>query len=202
MPTSGPGVLRNNAFLVAAVALPVVVVTLFLASSMVPRWLVPPPAYDLLFRAGGPYDQVKPRIAVDFKVRDGRVEAIVQALPVNSYPQVSSLFLFDHQTMEVREIPFDVPTNLSEGDPPRTIIIDALAGSHVLAQPKAPDGYELDSRSARGPGLIGDLFGMNRYDQHASLIKNGRAVRIVLPSPYRYHAPMYAVGWLVDEGQR
>lgn len=190
MPTSGPSFLRKNAFLVAAVALPVAVVALFLAFSVVPRWLVPPPTYDLLFGAGGPYDQVRPRIAVDYKVRDGRVEAVVQALPANSYPQISSLFLFDHLTAEVREIPFDLATDLSEGDPPRTITIDALPGRHVLAQSKAPDGYELDTRSTRGPGLIGDLFGMNGYQQFASLVKSGRSVRIALPSPHRYHMPI------------
>lgn len=202
MTRDGRSFLRDNAFLVAAVALPVVVVALFLASSIVPRWLVPPPAYDLLFHAGRPYDQAQPRVAVDFKVRDGRVEAIVQTVPVNGYPQLSSLFLFDHETMEVREIPFALPGDLSEGDPPRTVVIDALAGRRVLGQTKAPDGYELETRTTRGPGIVGDLFGMNRYDQDALLVNGGRVVRIAVPSPYRYHAPIYTLGWLVDEDQR
>ena len=88
-----------------------------------------------------------------------------------------------------------------EGDPPRTIAVDALAGREVLAQPKAPDGYQLESRSQRGPGIVGELFGMNRYDSEASLESKGRVVRIMLPAPFQniYSSPVYAVGWLVPE---
>jgi hypothetical protein len=193
--------LKENAFLVAAVSLPVVVVGFFLLASVIPRWVVAPPAYDLLLRAGGPYDQKYPRVAVDFRARNGRVEAIVRPLPPNVYPQPSALLLFDHQTMSVREISVDLPANLAENDPPRTIVIDAFPGRQVLAQAKAPDGYELDIRSRRGPGIIGELFGMGRYDQRASLVNRGRVVPIALPSPYWSQPPAYAVGWLVGEGQ-
>ena len=41
---------RDNAFLIAAAALPVLVVALFLLSTAIPRWTVPPPAYDVLLR--------------------------------------------------------------------------------------------------------------------------------------------------------
>ena len=94
------------------------------------------------------------------------------------------------------------PDSLAEIDPPRTIVIDAFAGRRVLAQAKAPDGYELETRRHRSPGIVGELFGMGRYDQRASLVNRGRVVPIALPSPYQYQSPVYAVGWLVDEGQR
>ncbi len=40
---------RDNAFLIAAVALPLVVVGFFLLFTAIPRWTVPPPQHDLLF---------------------------------------------------------------------------------------------------------------------------------------------------------
>ena len=199
--------LRDNVFLVAAVSLPLVVVAFFLLSSTIPRWLVPPPAYDLLVRATDAYNQTNPRASVDFDVRDGKVEATIRPVPANGYGARSRLFLFDHTTMSVREIPVDLPRdfdNLKEGDPPRAIVVDALAGRQVLAQAKAPDGYQLESRSQSGPGIVGDVFGMNRYDSKAALVNRGRVIPITLPVPYQnqYFSPVYSVGWLVDDGPR
>jgi hypothetical protein len=87
-----------------------------------------------------------PRVAADFSVRDGRVEATVRPIPANGYPQPAALFLFDHQTLNVREIPVDLPSDLAEYDAIRTIVIDAFAGRQVVAQAKAPDGYELERK--------------------------------------------------------
>ena len=199
--TPGRGFLRDNVFLVAAVALPLVVVAFFLASTAIPRWLVAPPAYDLLIRATEAYNQTKPPIGVDFAVNNGKVNVTFRAAPPNTYPLRSRLFLFDHTTMSVREIPVDLPDNLVEGDPPRTIAVDALAGREVLADAKAPDGYELQSRYQRGPGIVGEVFGMNRYDAEASLVRSGRVIPIALPMPFQniYSSPVYSVGWLVPE---
>jgi len=192
---------RGNAFLVAAGALPILVVGVFLLASAIPRWTVPPPGYDLVLRATGPHDQANPRAGVDFVARDGRVEATVRGLPATAYAQSVALFLFDHRTQEVRQVPFDLPEPPPEGAPPKTVTIEALAGRRVIAQAQAPDGYQLQSRDRRGPGLVGELFGMGRYHHQLSLVKDGRAVSIELPPPYefRYHPEPYAVGWIVDE---
>ena len=190
----GARFLRDNAFLVAAFALPVAVVLLFLVASVIPRWTVPPPAYDLVLRAAGQYDPAR-RISVEFAVRDGRIEATVRPLPMHGYPQIASLVLVEHATMNVREIPVPLPATMAENDPPQTIVVEALAGRRVLAQAKAPDGYEFEVRTRRGPGLVGEiLFGMNRYDQAATLVNRGRVVPIVLARA----APGPSVGWLVD----
>ena len=68
MPASARRFLRDNVFLVAAVLLPVLVVALFLAATAIPRWRIPPPAYDVVLRVPGPFDQARPRVAVDFAV--------------------------------------------------------------------------------------------------------------------------------------
>ena len=193
--------LRDNAFLVAAVALPLIVVGFFLVASVVPRWLVPPPGYDLLLRASGPYDQSRPRVAVEFRVRDGRVEAVARPTSTTVYSQPAELFLFEHETLNVRRIPFDLP-DLKEGDPPSTIPIAALAGRRVVAETKAPDGYELQTGSRGGSGIVGELFGMGRYDYQVVLVKGGRVVPVSLPGPYEYRYSVSAVGWVLEDGAR
>lgn len=193
------GFFRDNIFLVAAISLPLIVVAFFLVSSAIPRWLVPPPGYDLLISATDAYSQTNPRLTVNFNVRDGMVEATFQAVPANGYGLRSRLFLFDHTTMTVREIPVELPNDMVEGDRPRTIVVDALGGRQLLTDVKAPDGYQFENRTQRGPGIVGEVFGMNRYDAEASLVNNGRVIPIALPAPYRnvYFSPVYAVGWLV-----
>ena len=81
------GFIRNNAFMVAAIALPVVVAGLFILASAVPRWTVPPPSYDLLLKTTRPYNQPPATVLVDFNVRDGRVEATLSTVVPNAYAQ-------------------------------------------------------------------------------------------------------------------
>ena len=198
--------LRDNAFLVAAVSLPLVVVAFFLLSTAIPRWTVPPPAYDLLLRANDVYNsnQTNPRVT-EFSVRDGKVEAKIRAIPANAYLSRTALFLFDHATLTVSEIPVELPDKLVlvEGDPPRTIVVDTPQGRRVLAQARAPDGYQLETRSQRGPGIVGELFGMHRYNSDSVLTNRGRVVQVTLPGPYQnqYVSSVSALGWLVPESE-
>jgi hypothetical protein len=191
---------RQNAFLVAAVSLPVVVVVFFVLAAAVPRWTVPPPAYDLVLR-GNSYDQPVQRVMVEFDVRDGRVQATVRVVPANMYPSRATLFLFDHRTMKVSRIAVEVP-DMKEGEPPRTFVVPALAKLRVLATATAPDGYELKFRSRGGTGIVGDLFGMGHYDRNVSLVNRGRVVSVALPPPYEYYSPVSALGWVITDGQR
>ena len=193
------GFLRNNAFLVAAVALPVVVVLFFLLATAIPRWTVPPPAYDLVLRVGKPYEQPRPQVTVEFKVDAGRLQAIVRPVQKDQYAQQWALFRFDHQTQNLQEIPVRIPDTLPSDSPAQTIVVDALAGQRILDQAKAPDGYEMRTEMSRGGGgLMGDLFGMRGYDQSVALVNRGRVVKLPLPSGYQYLSPVNAIGWLTD----
>jgi hypothetical protein len=192
------GFLRNNAFIVTAVALPVLVVAFFLLASAIPRWTVPPPAYDLLLRVGKPYSEPRTRMVVDYKVRDGKLEATVRLIGRNRYEQQWAVFVFDHLTLNLREIPVNLPDNLPEGGPPQTVVVDVIAGRRILEQAKAPDGYELRRDRNQGAGLVGDLFGMRRYDPAAALVNKGRVIPIPLPAGYEYLSPVDDIGWLTD----
>jgi hypothetical protein len=192
---------RNNAFLVAAVALPVVVVAFFLLATAIPRWTVPPPSYDLVLRVEKPYQQPRPQVSVEFKGNDGRLEAIVRPIQKDQYVQPWALFRFDHETLNLQEIPVRIPESLSADSAPQTIVVDALAGRRFLDQVKAPDGYSLRTDAYHGgAGLMGDLFGMHGYDQTVALVNRGRVVSLPLPTPtgYQYVSSVSAIGWLAD----
>jgi hypothetical protein len=198
--TADRSFLRENAFLVAAVALPGLVVAFFLLATAVPRWTVPPPAYDLLVRVPRPFDAARRRVAVELNVRDGRIEATARGLPSDAFSQIPVLFLYDHRSGNVREIPIPLPETMVV-DETRTISVDAAPGRRVVAETRAPDGYSLESRNSNSTGIVGDVFGMHRYNSGMVLLNRGRVIPIVLPPPYdsQYYG-MTAVGWIVDEG--
>ena len=202
MPIERRQFLRDNAFLIAAVALPVVVAAFFLLATAIPRWTVPPPAFDFVLRAHRPWDDRRQNISVEIGLRNGRVEATVRRTRKGEYEEQWRLFVFEHATGTVREIPIEIPEDL-EKEEPRTFAIPELAGRQVTSDSKAPDGYELSLRTSGGGGIVGELFGMGRYDTAAALVNRGRVVPLRLPPPYeRVYGQPVAVGWIVDAPTR
>jgi hypothetical protein len=197
-----PRALRDNAFLVAAVLLPALVVGFFLIATAVPRWRVAPPAYDAVLRSFKPWESNRSPIQYDVAVRDGRVEVTAKPAERNSYARVPVLFLYDHQTQLVREIPLQLPAGIGEGDAPQVVPVDAAGGRTINPAASAPDGYGLEADPYRNPGLLGDLFGMRHYDPRVFLVKDGRRVQVTLPAPYDRQSEVYLVGWVTQGGGR
>lgn len=187
---------RDNAFLFAAVLLPVVVIALFLVVTAIPRWTVPAPQYDVLLQTTD-YDQAGRRVSAELAVRDERLHATIRASGENMNPPRVRLWRFDHTTLNLQEIPLDLPDEPPVGETSKTIVVEALRDQRILTGTKAPDGYEVRTQSHGGPGLIGDLFGMRHYDQAIVLANRGRTVSIKPPTPNVYQTPMF-LGWMID----
>jgi hypothetical protein len=187
--------IRDNAFLFAAVLLPVVVIGLFLLVTAIPRWTVAAPQYDVLLQTTD-YDQAGRRVSAELFVRDERLHATIRTAVQNMHPPRVRLWRFDHTTLNLQEIPLDLPDDPPAGES-ITLVIDALRAQRIVTDTKAPDGYEVRTQANGGPGLIGDLFGMRRYDQSLVLANRGRRVAIKPPTPNVYQTPMF-LGWLID----
>src|SRR5688500_20135951 len=156
--------LRENLVLVAAFGLPGAVAALFLVAMAIPKWTVLLPQHDLVMSIER-WDATPSEVFVTFAARGGRLEADLRPLvkPDNPavgivYPQKWALLLFDHQAMEVRELPLDLPKSLSDGET-RTVPIAALAGRRIVPGDDAPDGYRVSSLNtgSSGGGIVGEL---------------------------------------------
>src|SRR5688500_7178804 len=202
--------LRENLVLVAAFGLPGAVAALFLVAMAIPRWTVPLPQHDLVMSIER-WDSTPAEVFVTFVVRGGRLEADLRPLvkPDNPavgvvYPQRWALLLFDHEAMQVREVPLNLPLSPPEGET-RTIAIEALANRRFAPGDEAPDGYKLASLNtgSGGGGIVGDVFGMNRrYRRGVAVAKNGRTVTLDLPGRHREsYAAIHTIGWIVDDGR-
>lgn len=202
--------LRENFVLVAAFALPGAVAALFLVAMAIPKWTVALPQHDLVMSVER-WDATPSEVFVTFVVRDGRLEADLRPLtkPTNPavgiiYPQKWALLLFDHQAMEVRELPLDLPKSLAEGET-RTVPIEALAGRRIVPGGDAPDGYKVASLNtgSSGGGIVGEVFGMDRrYRRGVAVAKSGRTVALELPAPHREtYGTIQTIGWIADDGR-
>lgn len=197
--TPSRGLLRDNAFLVAAVSLPVLVVGFFLLATAIPRWTVPPPAYDLLVKGYKPYSgDYRLKVSYDLDVRNGRLQLTVRPLATEQYQNKPVLFLVDHRTLDAHEVAMTLRE--TPPDAPETTIFDPVPGRTLLDGTKAPDGYTLDQRPYHSTGILGDLFGMHSYQSSMGLSNRGRVIPVALPQPY--DAPMYFVAWVSNEGSR
>jgi hypothetical protein len=187
---------RENAFLTGAVLLPVTVIAVFLLLTTIPKWTVPPPQHDLLLQTTD-YDRPDLRVTTELFVRDGQLMASVRPLRTDARLSRTRLWRFDHSTSSAREVSLDATMELPESAPAQTVVVEALRGRRIVSDTKAPDGYEFRTPSNGGSGLMGDLFGMRRYDQSVVIVNRGRVVPVEIPTPNRYQAPMF-LGWLVD----
>jgi hypothetical protein len=188
--------LRDNAFLVGAVSLPVAVVGLFLLVTAIPKWTVSPPGYDLLLQTTE-YDRAHSSTNVELFVRDEALQARLRVVKDAQIPRVR-LWRFDHASLSAREVPMNLPTPPGGVDDAQTVVVEALRGRRIVTDTKAPDGYELRTRDdGGGPGVIGDIFGMRRYGQPAAIVNRGRVVQIDIPTSNQYQTPSF-VGWVVD----
>ena len=185
--------LRDNAFLAAAVLLPVLVVGFFLLATAIPRWTVPPPAYDLLVKGYKPYSgDYRLKVSYDLDVQSGRLRLTVRPLATEQYQNKPLLFLVDHRTQDVRQLPLTLRETPPET--PETTVFDPVPGRTLLEGSKAPDGYTLEQRPYHSTGILGDLFGMHSYQYGMVLMNRGRVIPVALPDPY--DSPVYFVAWV------
>jgi hypothetical protein len=189
--------LRDNAFLVGAVSLPVAVVGLFLLVTAIPKLTVSPPGYDLLLQTTE-YDRAHSSISVELFVRDEALQARLRVVKDAQTPRVR-LWRFDHTTLSAREVPMNLPTLASDVDVAQTVVVEAVRGRRIVTDTKAPDGYQLRTPDGGGPGVIGEIFGMHRYGQPTAIVNRGRVVPIDIQTSNQYQAPAF-VGWVVDGG--
>ena len=198
---------RGNAFLIAAAALPLVVVAFFLVATAIPRWTVPPPAHDFVFTIDEPGDIRAPAETYTFAVRDGQVVATVTRLAPNTYAPRTRLMHFAHESGAVREVGVAPPAGVVS-EPPSggvtitgTFVVEELAGRRAIAAPVSPDGYRFETGQRGGGGIIGELFGMRSGSRRLSLVRDGRVVALDASST-AYAGSARGVAWLAGEGRR
>ncbi len=183
---------KDNLLIVIGVSLPLVVILLFVLATTLPKLLVAPPQHDFLFTSYvSAYPNVSP-VRLNIDVYQGRVRARIYR---NQGSQLTKLFLLDHSTSNVREIPISIPERAETLEDGTEIRIPELETLRLDPSLKAPDGYEFRGPDYRGGGIVPELLGMRR-SRRATITRGGAVIPLPLDPP---HYSIHFLGWVVPQ---
>lgn len=189
--------LQQNPLIAFSIALPLVVIALFAAATLLPRLFVDPPAYDFLIVDRNRASLEERPIELEFALDRGELVATVHHLEIPRNGRLSRLYRFDHRTSALREIPVLLPENVSQLPSGSRLTVEEFAELRIDPALTAPDGYEF-----LGPGdssgLMMEFFGANRARSSVTIARDGARTRVRLPGSGRWHNDVRFLGWVVD----
>jgi hypothetical protein len=186
---------KDNLVLVVGLTLPILLMAVFLAVSVLPGGA--PPQYDLVFSS---QDYPSTSIPINLKliVKDGTLVAQYTKPPnqQSAFGGWKKLFVYDASLNRVRQLTFGFPPDMATIEGTREEPVASAAGMRLDTTLQAPDGYELTFGERRGGGLLLEIFGGSR--NYGPWLRNGsRSVQ--LPSsngePFAYGGAEF-VGWV------
>jgi hypothetical protein len=191
MSKSKPDFLKQHFSLVVGLALPVLLVLFFWIATVVPKLWVEPPQHDLIFTTNYYDYSAVVKGKVRFDVKDGSLRAFFLTGGEQSYRQAPRLYYFNVKTESTRELALDIPEDLTDGT---AIKIPEMENHQFSNESRSPDGYSFDN-SYRG--RHGFFFGGGSYRYHAKIEKDGRAMKIPIPSGGLSHQNLHFLGWVL-----
>lgn len=190
---------KDNLFVVAAIALPILVTCLFALATVLPRYWVDDPQYDLLVSLDRHTQNQRP-YQLELSVADGRLQAhAVSDRPNRYYSNQAELYRFNTRAGTLT--PIDIPVGdirvQQDGRTPIELP-EELQKLELLTESMAPDGYHFRHRYGGSPGLFGELFGMGSRRQVIAVEKDGRVLDVNTADKgrYRYYYNVEFLGWI------
>ncbi len=187
--------IRQNPMIAAGILLPLIIVVFFLLATAIPTWLVAPPEYDFVFTVPE-HNPNRRDVELTIDVVDNRLRA--RLFKKNDYYRgIASLYVFDHETQDVREISINIPGNVDTLEDGAEIDVPEFVNRPISTGRQAPDGYEvLGPGYRRGGNLMTELFGGHRRYQ-LSIHKSGAVVEIPnLDDHSNYYYSATFLGWV------
>lgn len=192
--------IKENFVLCLGLALPVVLVVLFLLSSTLPRHFATPPAYKLIL---ADYDyRYSPNdngYTVKLQVENGTLKMRLTPTRDGYGSQNPHLLIYDGARDSVQKVDITIP------DPGAytqsvTLPVQEAAQFKIDTTNKAPDGYAFLHSRGGGGGIVTGVFG-GGYRHQRMYVKKGMA-SFKLPEIdgyYGYYGDDTFIGWIVNE---
>ncbi len=192
---------KDNFVLIVGLALPVLLMIVFMVASSLPD-SGDPPKYNLVFSVNDYRNNQPMPVSVNLVVKDGMLMAQYSKLKDsnNNYGYYwRKLYLFDAKTQRVRELEFGLPNNVDQITGTREDAVEATKGMKLSTELKSPDGYELSDNYYRHGGLFHEIFfGWGNSSRNTTITNGSRNVKL---SPddgrtYFYSGQAQFIGWV------
>lgn len=187
-------VLKDNAVLIAGIALPVLLVLLFAFARVLPEKVVADPQYRAIFLSRswnglGTYN---------FDVGDDGKLALTyiknkDTIPVQTPVEPNKILIFNGVTGTMDVIKVETP-DLPAGKDRVTVPVKGLETTKLSKDPVAPDGYSFRAESYRSSSLITEVFTYHSSHIPNSIVKDSRSIPITKPSG-PYYPYLDFLGW-------
>ena len=191
---------KENRVLMMGLTLPVILIVLFFLASVLPKSLVPPPQYELLYSISLYGSPTPLPFQVNFIVKEGTLYARINKNDSKNPVYLSRrLMAYNGATDSVREIGYDL-SNFNEAADGSDILLEETKSMTIDSSFKSPDGYVFEGRSFGHGGLVQELFGGN-YRNRSPRIKKGAVAYKIPLTPYNtnYYGDVQFIGWIVNK---
>jgi len=192
--------IKENFVLCLGLALPIVLVVLFLLSSTLPRHFATPPAYKLILADYNySYHRGDDGYNVKLMVENGTLKMRLAPARDGHGSQSPHLLIYDGKRDSIQKIDIALP-DAGVYTKPVILPVQEAADFKIDTTNKAPDGYAFLHSRGGGGGIVTGVFG-GGYRHQRMYVKKGMA-SFKLPQIdgyYGYYGDDTFIGWVVDE---
>jgi len=191
--------IKANLVLVVGLTLPLLLIMLFFAATVIPKAFGTPPQYEMLFTTVRYDYQAARDDEIDFAVKNQKL--IVKSRKNDHKDrgyQSKLLMVYDAKSETVREINVDAVKAEGALNNNETVL-DETAGWTIDTSRVSPDGYILDGPSYSGGGMLGGMFGAGYRNGGFRIKKGSAAYRIPDTQGDYYYNQVQFVGWVVKK---
>lgn len=191
--------IKENIVLVVGLAFPLLLILVFMASTVIPKAMSVPPQYEMLFTTRVYDYQNTTDYWLDYAVRNQQlVIKVTQRDGKNLNHDLKRLMAYDAKTDTVREITFDA----------EKVVASATDGVAILHETEhmvidtaivSPDGYTLSGPSYGGGGMVGGMFGGGYRDSGFRLKKGTVSYKIPNTQQHYYYNQLQFIGWVIKK---
>lgn len=190
--------IKENLVLAIGLSLPLLLIVLFFAATVIPKSMATPPQYEMLFTVTKYDYQSPPDYFLNYAVKDRHlvVKAKKNDDKLKNATVTNVLLAYNAKTETVREINVDT-SQFSENA--NEIPIAETKGYEIDTSTVSPDGYKLEGQNYNGGGLMGGLFGGGYRNTGYRLIKGSVGYKIPETQQEFYYNQVKFIGWIIKK---
>lgn len=189
--------IKENLVLVIGLSLPLLLIVLFFAATVIPKSMTAPPQYEMLFTVTKYDYQDAPESLLNYTVKDRKLVATAKRnenKPINS--NQNTLMTYDPKTQSVREIQVDAAAVSTSG---KAVVVEETKHFEIDPSAVSPDGYSLEEPNYQDGGLIGGLFGGGYNNAQYRIVKDSIGYPLPRSVQLNYYNQVKFIGWVIKQ---
>jgi hypothetical protein len=201
--------IKQNLALILGLALPVLLMAVFMVATIIPKMVIAPPSYNVVFSVPRYNDGQPVAVNVGLHVnKDGILTATYTPLDRDNkrlYGEWYNLYLFNAKTKKVENLDFPIPDDAGAITHSVTRPVAATKGMILSTAATSPDGYSfISNRYGHRRDFMFGFFGVSHASRTTRLVKDGASIPLPVGGLARYpysSGNSTFIGWVTDKAE-